>query len=263
MAQKREYWIDQNRYYYALLARLLRFLIEPAKRVLSIRCSTGELLAAVHPSSGVGVEISEEMAEVAKQRHPEFTYETAFPDTDEFQRCFEDSGQTFDYILVGEVDDTVDVQRALQNLRPLCERHTRLIITTYNHLWEPLVTLAEFLGMKVPRLEQNWLSSGDIGTLLSLSGYELVGRRHVVLCPKYIPLLSTFLNGFCARLPGVNRLCMTVVHVARTVPAVRRREDVTVSVVIPCKDERGNIEDAVRRITINARMLDEIVLPKN
>lgn len=248
LAQRRKYWIDHNRYYYSLLARLLRFLVEPAKRVLSIRCATGETLAAVQPSYGLGTEIAEEMTAVAKERHPRYSYETLFPDTSEFRDRFSGSQQTFDYILFNEIDDTVDVRQALQNLRPLCERHTRLIIITYNHLWEPLVGLAEFLRMKVPRIEQNWLSSGDIKTLLSLSGYEYLGRRNIVLCPKYIPLLSTFLNGFCARLPIIRRLCMTVTYVARAAPPPCSPSAITVSVVIPCKDERGNIADAVRRM---------------
>lgn len=247
LAGKREYWIEHNRYYYGLLERLLRFLVEPDKRVLSVRCSTGAFLAAVRPRYGKGIEICHEIIDVAKRRHPQFEYKVAFPDSDVFAEHFQ-KNERFDYILFNEIDDTVDVRRALQNLRPLCERHTRLLITTYNHLWEPLVTLAEKLGMKVPRLEQNWLSGADLRNFLALSGYQALGSRRIVLCPKYIPLLSGFLNGFCARLPGLNRLCMTEVHVARLIPAPIDPEKLSVSVVIPCKDERGNVEAAVCRI---------------
>ena len=49
IAGRREGWIDRNRYYYELLSRLLRFLVEPQKRVLSVRCGTGNLLAVVQP----------------------------------------------------------------------------------------------------------------------------------------------------------------------------------------------------------------------
>jgi len=248
LAERRGYWIDNNRYYYDLLARLLRFLVEPGKRVLSVRCSTGDLLAAVRPAYGVGLEISSEMIAVAQRRYPAFTYKQAFPDTDEFPARFGATQEKFDYIIFSGIDDTVDVQRALQNLRDVCDRHTRLIVTTYNHLWEPLVNLAEFLDMKVPSIEQNWLSNSDIANLLSLSGFQWLGHRQIVLCPKYIPLLSGFLNSFCARLPGLNRLCMTVAHVARVIPPPVRPQDLSVSVIVPCKDERGNIEDAVRRI---------------
>jgi Glycosyl transferase family 2 len=248
LATRRESWVRRNSYYYGLLARLLRFLVEPGKRVLSIRCSAATLLAATQPAQGLGVEICPEMAAAAKLNHPEFDYEVAFPDSDEFLERFASSAQKFDYVLFSDIDDTVDVERALQNLRVVFERHTRLIIVTYNHLWEPLVHLAEALGMKVPRIEQNWLSGADLRNLLSLAGYELLGTRRIVLCPKYIPLLSAFLNGFVARLPGLNALCMTEAHVARLVPAPCDPESLSVSVIVPCKDERGNIENAVLRL---------------
>lgn len=247
LAEKRRYWIESNRYYYRLLARLLQFLVEPDKRILSVRCGTGALIAALRPTVAKGIEICQEMIGVAARCHPDVAYRVAFPDTDQFMECFE-AGESFDYILFNDIDDTVDVQRALQNFKPLCLRHTRLLITAYNHLWEPLVTFAEWLGMKVPRVEQNWLSGADIRNLLTLCGYEVLGSRRIVLCPKYIPLLSGFLNGFCARLPGLNRLCMTEVHVARLPFLPADRDKLTVSVVIPCKNERENVHDAVRRI---------------
>jgi hypothetical protein len=247
LAEMRKYWIENNRYYYKLLARLMQFLVEPRKRILFVRCGTAELLSHLQPGAARAVEICQEMIDVAARHHPEFEYKVAFPDTDEFLEGFE-RDEKFDYILFNDIDDTVDVQRALQNFKPLCLRHTRLLITTYNYLWEPLVTFAEWLGMKVPRVEQNWLSAADVRNLLALSGYEVLSTRRVVLCPKYIPLLAELLNGFFARLPGFNRLCMTEVHVARLVPRPVEPEDLSVSVVVPCKNERDNIADAVRRI---------------
>ena len=124
--------------------------MEPARRVLSVRCHTGILLKAVQPSHGVGVEISSEMIEVAARQNPEFVYKLACPDTDDFLVQMKTEQEPFDYIIFGDIDDTVDVQRALKNLLTFCQRQTRLLIITYNHLWEPLVTLAEWLGMKVP-----------------------------------------------------------------------------------------------------------------
>ncbi len=70
IAPRREGWITSNKYYYELLARLLRFLVEPQKRVLSVRCDTGNLLAAVRPSDGKGIDICAEIVEIAQQRNP-------------------------------------------------------------------------------------------------------------------------------------------------------------------------------------------------
>ena len=247
IASRRESWINRNKYYYELLNRLFRFLVEPEKKVLSVRCGTGNLLAVVRPSNGKGIEICQEIVEIAQQRNPSFEFAVAFPDKQEFQEAFKPD-ETFDYILFNDIGDTVDVLQALRNLRPLCKRHTRVLITTYNHLWEPFVTFAEWVGMKVPRTEQNWLSTTDIRNLLKLAGFEALETHRIALLPKYLPLLSGFLNRFCARLPFLSKLCMTQVVVARMLPPPVLPEELAVSVVIPCKNEKGNVEDAVRRI---------------
>ena len=247
IAPRREGWVKRNAYYYGLLSRLLRFLVEPQKNVLSVRCSTGNLLAAVKPGTGKGIDICAEMVAIAQQRNPSFQFAVAFPDKDEFKLAFRPD-EKFDYILFNEIGDTVDVLQAFRNLKPLCLRHTRVLVTTYNHLWEPLVTFAEWLGMKVPRTEQNWLSTADIRNLLKLAGFEALETHRIVLLPKYFPLLSVFFNRFCARLPFLSKLCMTQVVVARIVPPPAALEELAVSVVIPCKNEKGNVEDAVRRI---------------
>lgn len=247
IAPRREGWIKRNSYYYKLLGSLLRFLVEPQKQVLSVRCGTGNLLAAVEPSGGKGIDICDEIVDIARQRNPSLNFTVAFPDKDEFRQKFR-PGETFDYILFNDIGDTVDVLQAFRNLKPLCQRHTRVLVTTYNHLWEPLVTFAEWTGMKVPRAEQNWLSMADIRNLLKLTGFEALETHRIVLLPKYLPLLSGFLNRFCARLPFLSKLCMTQVIVARKVPPPVAVEDLTVSVVIPCKNEKGNVEEAVRRI---------------
>jgi SAM-dependent methyltransferase len=247
IASRRENWIKRNRYYYGLLGRLLRFLVQPHKHVLSVGCGTGYHLAAVTPAKGKGVDVCAEILEIAQQRNPSFEFAVAFPDKEEFRQALE-PGEKFDYILFNDIGDTVDVLQALRNLRPLCLRHTRLLVQTYNHLWEPLVTFAEWLGMKVPSTEQNWLSTADIRSLMKLAGFEPLETHWIVILPKYVPLLSTFLNRFCARLPLLKRLCMTQVVVARLLPTPVPKEELSVSVIVPCKDERGNIEDAVQRI---------------
>ena len=247
IAARRESWIDRNMYYYGLLNRLFRFLVEPEKKVLSIRCDTGNLLAVVTPTHGKGVDICTEIVEIARRRNPACEFAVAFPDKKEFQQIFRPD-EKFDYILFNDIGDTVDVLEALRNLRPLCQRHTRLLITTYNHLWEPFVTFAEWTGMKVPRTEQNWLSTADIRNLLKLAGFEALGTHRIVLFPKYVPLLSAVLNRFCARLPFLSKLCMTQVVVARLLPPPISPQNLAVSVVVPCKNEKGNVDEAVRRI---------------
>lgn len=240
-AQKREKWIKNNTYFYNCIKRVLRFIIEPERRVLDVRCQTGFLLDAVNPSEGIGIEVSQEMVDIARQRYPRFEFLTADPEDLTLNK-------RFDYMLFDNVSDTVDVLRAFQRLTDLCEPHTRLVIYTYNYLWQPIVKLAEHLRLKMPMPEQNWLTETDLRGLLLLSGFEWLRVYRVVIFPKWIPLLSGFLNRFVARLPLLNKLCMTNVVVARPAPQHLDPGSVSVSVVVPCKNERENIESAVERI---------------
>jgi glycosyltransferase involved in cell wall biosynthesis len=123
-----------------------------------------------------------------------------------------------------------------------------LVIYTYNHLWEPVVKLAERLGLKMPMLEQNWLSEADLRNMLDLAGFEWLHTYRVIMFPKWVPILSKFFNRFVARLPVLNNLCMINVILARPIPNPRTADRISVSVVVPCKNEQGNIEAAVRRI---------------
>jgi len=107
-----------------------------------------------------------------------------------------------------------------------------------------------FLTALTFRLEGRFpLGAGSTArNLMKLAGFEALETHRIVLFPKYVPLLSTFLNRFCARLPLLNRLCMTEVVVARLLPTPVSKNDLSVSVIIPCKDEKGNVEAAVRRM---------------
>jgi SAM-dependent methyltransferase len=234
-------WIANNRYFYDAIRRILRFIIESDRKVLSVRCQTGFLLDSVDPAHGVGVEVSQEMVELARKTHPRFEFIQDDPEDLEVV-------ETFDYVLFDQVSDTIDVLEALRKLKSACDNRTRLVIYTYNHFWRPIIHAAEFLGLKVPMTEQNWLSEEDLRNLLTLAGFEWLRTYRTVLCPKWIPLVSEFLNRLVTRIPVIDRLCMINILVARPAPRPRDPDSVSVSVIVPCKNERGNIESAVRRI---------------
>ena len=125
LAFRRQRWIESNRYFYASLARLLRHLVGTGQRVLVLRSETGELLRAVQPSVGVGMEISGQMIEAARQTNPQFRYLEGFPDGADFKTLFQ-ATERFDHIIVNQVNDLVQVEALLENISPLCERHTRV-----------------------------------------------------------------------------------------------------------------------------------------
>ncbi|MDG2306752.1 MAG: bifunctional class I SAM-dependent methyltransferase/glycosyltransferase family 2 protein [Candidatus Binatia bacterium] len=234
--------LRRHGYYYGILRDLLRDIVEPDRDVLCLRSDVGQYLDWVRPRRGVGIEISPELTDIAKQQRPGFEFLTGDVENPEVDG-------TFDYILIVDaVNELFDVQGTLENLRPNCRPDTRIVIVFYNFLWQPLAELAERLGMKREQPKQSWLSFQHLAQLAQLAGYEPVRRYRKTLWPFPTPLVGTLLNGGIAKLPLFERLCLTQALVLRPTPEpAQRAEDVTVSVVIPCKDEFGNIEAAVRR----------------
>lgn len=241
IAPQRDRWIERNRYYYGCIKRILRFIIEPGKRVLEVRCQTGGLLASVEPSFGVGVEISQKLAEVAQKNHPDLNFICADPEDLEL-------GEKFDYIIFGHIFDTVDILAALNRVNAHCTQSTRVAIINYNQLWDPVLVLASSMGLRSPYVEPNWVSAEDVHRFLALSGFTPIRTHQILLVPKYIPLISELLNEFLAKLPGLRRLCMIQVIVARPKPVVHEENETTVSVIVPCRNEKGNVQAAVERI---------------
>jgi len=241
VAFERDKWIKSNRYYYDRLKRLLQFIVEPAKRVLDVRCQTGHLLASVMPSRGVGVEISEAMVTCGREQHPELHFVKSDPEDLQL-------GEKFDYILFNHIFDTVDILRAFERIREHCTADTQVVVINYNQLWRPILEWASKIGLRSRFVEPNWIGENDIRNFLKLAGFRPVRKHRLLLCPKRIPLLSTVLNDFLARLPGLRRLCLMHVIVARPLSPPIRENEVTVSVIVPCRNEAGNIGPAVERI---------------
>ena len=228
---------ESARYYHLLLQKYFSFLVPAGERVLELGCGLGNLLAAVKPARGVGVDFSAAMVEQARQRHPELQFHTA--DAGEWP-----SPEQFDYILLSDlVNDLPDVQRVFEQALRHATPDTRLVLNFFNHLWRPVLGFAERIGAKSPTLVQNWLSLADIRNLLHLAGWEVVKTDSRILLPLRIPLIAPLLNRWLA--PFLRHLCLSVFVVARPRPAQSRQY--TCSVIIPARNEAGNIEGAVLR----------------
>jgi SAM-dependent methyltransferase len=215
------------------------FLVPPGGRVLELGCTLGDLLAAVKPAYGLGVDFSPKMIELARQRHPQLEFRTG--DAAEFS-----ASEQFDHLLLSDlVNDLPDVQAVFERLRAVSHPRTRLVVNFFNNLWRPLLRVGELLGAKAPTPLQNWLSSDDVKNLLHLAGWEVIKVDARILWPLRTPLLAGLFNRWLA--PILRHFCLTVFVVARPRPNPATAPHVRCSVIIPARNEAGNIEDAVKR----------------
>ncbi len=243
IAGKRDRWKEKNRYYHDEIEKLLGFLVPGGASVLEVGCATGDILAALDPASGKGIDLSEKMIELARAKYPRLRFESG-----DVESMVE--GEPFDYIILSDVIGYLDdVQRAIGELHKTTHERSRVIITYYNYLWEPVMRLAEALRLKQRQPFLNWLAPADLDNLLRLAGFETVKRGERLLFPVYIPLISTVLNRYVAKLPFIRKLCLVHYLVARPMPRGKKPDArPTVSVIIPARNEKGNIENAVKRL---------------
>ena len=255
--EKLLHWRRRNSYYYGWLEKIYKFVVRPNSRVLHVGCECGDLLEAVEPSYGVGVDINPEAIELAKKRFGHLEFHVADPHELNLE-------ENFDYILIcNSLGQWSDIQQVLEHIRPMTNENTRIIITYYNHLWEGILRIGSFLGIRSPNSYQNWLPPKDIENLLYLSDFDVIRTDSYLMLPKRIPFLAGLFNYFLSLLPFFRFFNLVNLVIARPKPLAKRDEDLSVSVIIPCKNECGNIGDAIERIEPMGRETEIIFIDGN
>ena len=237
-------WERRNKYYYSDLEKLCNFLIPENSSVLEIGCGTGNLLAALKPVKGLGIDFNQRMVEIAKKRHTTLMFRTASAET-------ADLDEKFDFILLSDLIAYLnDAEEVFRNIKKAVYSKTRVIITFHNYLWEPILKLGEKFSLRSPQPKNlNWFSAEDVENLLFLADFEVVKKGKRMLLPKKVPLVSDFINRYVDKLPILNKVCLTQYIIARPINKNSNWQDkYSVSVIIPARNEKGNIEDAIKRV---------------
>lgn len=242
VASTRDAWYRRSGYYHGHVERLVRGLIRTGSSVLELGSGTGNLLAAVAPATGVGVDLSPEIVRIARQNHPRLRFEVGDAE------ALELSGATFDYVvasdLVGELED---IAAMLDSVRSVSDERTRLVLTFHNPALEGALRLAQRFGLAMAPARQNWVGRLTMLNLLGLADYEVELVRHSMLVPKHIPLVADFANRHLSGRWAFSYIDLVNVIVARPAPR-QRMESLSVTVLIPCRNEIQNIEPAVERM---------------
>ena len=206
-------WEAGNRHYHRRLIQVFQNLVPPGQRIIEIGCAQGDLLAALKPSYGVGVDFSAEMVARARQKHPELTFVHA----DAHELALE---ETFDVIILSDlINDVWDVEMVFQRIRALAKPSTRVIVNYYSRVWAPLLALTAKLGLSTPKLAQNWLVSEDVINLLYLAGFETLRNQPEILWPLPFRPISVLCNRWLAKLWPFRYFALTNLTIAGLSPS--------------------------------------------
>jgi ubiquinone/menaquinone biosynthesis C-methylase UbiE len=234
-------WDRPRRAYRERLSEIYRLLVPSGKRVLDLGCATGDLLASLQPSYGVGVDFSRRMLDVAQTRHPGLHFVQR--DVHELEL-----NERFDYIVCSDVvHELWDIQGAFERARRHSHPGTRLLLNAGSRVWEIPRRAAETMGLAKRQLPQNWVTAEDLRNILFLSGFETIRKAPEVLWPFWTPLWDGLCNRYLVKTIPLRWLAMTNFVVARPLPEPRS-EAVPVSVIVPARNESGNIGQILDRV---------------
>jgi SAM-dependent methyltransferase len=225
------------------LQQALLRLVPPDASVLEVGCGEGHLLAALPNRVRTGVDMLPEVVERAKRQYPGISFQVGeAPALQGLPR--------FDAVICDRLGHSVmDVRALLIALREHLTPGGRIFLTTFNYLWEVPSRMAEAMGWKLPAPTSNWFSETDFRNLFEMTDLEEVKHDDRLLLPLEVPLAAAALNRYLAKLPGAQLLSLYRIYVLRRRERTRtpERGAATVSVVVPARNEAGNIAAAVER----------------
>jgi hypothetical protein len=207
-----------SHYLYRTLARYVNYHLPPDARVVEVAPRTPLPLESLRRSSTRVVSVDEGIP-----------------------------AETDRIILNGTLHFERDIQALLEKLRAACTADTRVIVVYYSSLWRPALTLAWRFGLTTKGPEQNWLTPSDVANLLRLTGFEPITETQHILLPVWIPLISAFVNRWLTPLPVLRWFALVNLALVRAKPSAWHPPP-SVSVVVPARNERGNIAGIVDRI---------------
>lgn len=240
--------------YHQQIQGLLRYHIPEASKVLEWGTGPGELLEALNPSRGLGVDLSPKMVERAKSERSGSNLEFRQGDL-----MKEGVDEEFDAVVLDYLPGHLqDIHAAISNVRQSCHARTRLYVLSLNHGWQPLLAIGKLFGKVVKQPESNWLSKTDLCNILELNGFEVLTRTTEQIFPFQIPLVSGFFNRFLVRLPFFRHFGMSNFIVARPIAKPPLDGDISCSVVVPARNESGNVLGALERIPVMGKQTEII-----
>jgi SAM-dependent methyltransferase len=236
--------------YRACLAHYYNWIIPSDASVLEIGCGSGELLAELRARQVTGIDLSEHQVQAARRRVPHGRFHCQAGEVLQLDA-------TYDFVIISDtLNYAADVQMLLARTKSVARSDTRLLINFTSALWRPFYRLATAMGLRANHPRSSWLSVQDVHTLLTLAGWRVVKSEPRVLIPIRIWGVDRFINRWIAPLTAWFCICVfTVARVDRrrhtyagAQPDQGLGQNPSVSVVIPARNESGNIAAAAARI---------------
>lgn len=212
-------------------------------KVLEVGVGRGETLAGLPNAVRHGIDWLPDAVEIARGRDPGMRIELGEATT--FT-----SNERYDAIIADRLIHSVhDVQRLLENLRRHLSDDGRIYLTCFNYLWAGPLAAAAMVGVVERGPEENWLGEATLDNLFDLTDLEAIRAEDRMILPADVPGLSTVLNKWMAKVDPFRAASLYRLYTLRP-RRVARPKAPKVTVVVPARNEAGNIQAAVDRTPV-------------
>ena len=245
-------------YYWNEITNYCNYYSHEDNSVLDVGCGSGDLLAGIAGNKKVGIDFSEEAINWAKEKHKGIDFRVM--DANHI-----DINETFDLIIISNLIGFVDdIQVVFEQVKKCCHANTKVIVQFYNSFWEPVIKISEAIRLKTKTPTQNWLSTRDINNLLYISGFEVFRNTKRLIFPFYFPIISALLNKYLAKFPIFRFFSFNIYSFAKPLAETSaKHSQYSTTVVIPARNESGNIENAILRLPKFGKQLEIIFVEGN
>ena len=168
-------------------------------------------------------------------------------ESEEFPNLREQKAERTAVLLNGNLNYHFDVQELFTELHGKLSRTSRLIVVAYNPYLAWVYRLASWMGIRKAKLPTTFVTRPDLANIAILSCYEITRTRMVAYFPWKLLGLGGLINWIMPVIPILRWLGLAAVITLRPlIPDQASRP--SLSVIIPARNEKGNIEDAVTRM---------------
>jgi hypothetical protein len=161
-------------------------------------------------------------------------------------------------LLNGTIHHDMDIQATFTALAKKMSRSTRIVLVAYNPYQKMIQNAVHHLSQREGDPPSTFLTLVQLRALAALSGLQIVRVRPAVFFPMRAGGIGSVINRIFCGLPGAERLSAAWVITLRATKLNQTRP--SLSVVIPARNERGNLEGALKRLRYLNESVDMEVL---
>lgn len=154
-------------------------------------------------------------------------------------------GQSDLLLINGNLNYSFDIQEYMEAVYQKSSRSTRVVCVVYNSYLAFLYKILSRMGLRKGKLPSSFITQLDLENLFDLSKFQIVYESNMVIFPFKLFGLGTTINKILSYIPIINLFSLFTLVVLRPIKIAEKN---SISILIPARNEKGNIKGALERI---------------